>query len=593
MQDPDYLKRQAAVSQEADLQDAPEISASVRQEENLQDASAGTVSPFTGLTYYHNEEHAAGNYEIQNGIDVSKWDGNIDWAAVKKGGVQFAIIRASHRNTGDGQIVDDEKMSANMDGCDAQGIPYGAYIFSQAITRAEAVEEADRILGLISGRNVTLPVVMDYEIADAGVGRLADADLSKAEATEIAEAFCERIRSAGYQPMVYTDKDRLTEGIDGTALAENDGCPIWLANWNTRTSYQGPYDYWQYGYSSNVPGVSTDCDCDFRYIRTTADRTASFSGKSRYDTMQLIMDAAISENLFASGGTVGVASGADFPDALAASGFCGLAEAPLILTDPAGLSSQAESVIAKLNPSSIVLFGGEGAVSLNTEASLRNEFPGAKVTRISGDDRYRTADAIFENGKGWSNQAIIVNGENSADALSAAPYAYAAKCPIFLADAQNGLDAETRKAIRDGGFSSVLIAGGTGAVPAAVETQLREDTEGLPVLRFAGSSRYETCELIAEWAMGLTSDTVRPLVQMNAGNPSVATGNGFADALAGAAFCGRQSSVLLLADDLDGGMACISGTLAENASSVNKVSILGGTAAVAENVRKEIRIILG
>jgi putative cell wall-binding protein len=113
-----------------------------------------------------------------------------------------------------------------------------------------------------------------------------------------------------------------------------------------------------------------------------------------------------------------------------------------------------------LQPATIYLTGGSGAVSDNVKLTVKAMFPNASIQRFSGADRYETARDIYSDGSGWSSQAIVVDGSNYADALSIAPYAYAAKCPIFLSDRTSGLDSSSLKDILGGGFSSVILVGG-------------------------------------------------------------------------------------------------------------------------------------
>lgn len=217
-------------------------------------------SPLTGLTYTLRQ---SGN--VVNGIDVSYYNGNVNWEEVKAAGIDFVIIRCGYRGYGaEGNIAQDVKFESNIQGALAAGLNVGVYMFSQAITEEEAVEEAEYMLNLVDGYEVTLPLVMDYEYAPTGSsGRLYNADLSKSEATAICNAFIERIASAGYTPMIYANKSMLTNDIDGEALAEN--AMIWLANYTTDTTYGGPYQFWQYTESGSVDGISGNVDGNFYF----------------------------------------------------------------------------------------------------------------------------------------------------------------------------------------------------------------------------------------------------------------------------------------------------------------------------------------
>ena len=128
-------------------------------------------------------------YAIKKGIDVSTWNGTIDWKKVGDDGIEFAIIRGAYRGYGDqGTLVKDDKAAYNFEQAEKAGIPVGAYIFSQAVTEEEAVEEANYLLNIVKGYDITLPLVLDFEYASDGnglTGRLYNADLSVEEATAV------------------------------------------------------------------------------------------------------------------------------------------------------------------------------------------------------------------------------------------------------------------------------------------------------------------------------------------------------------------------------------------------------------------------
>lgn len=211
-------------------------------------------------------------YTVENGIDVSEWNGTIDWTKVKNTGIDFAIIRVAYRGYGSaGNLVTDKYVTANLKGAIEAGIPVGVYIFSQAITEKEAQEEADYILKQISGYNISLPVVIDFEYASDSsglVGRLYNAKLSKTAATNICMAFCKKVEAAGYTPMVYGNKDMFTNALNVSELSAS--YPIWLAHYTTATDYDGDYSYWQYG-TGTMDGISGSVDMNVRYIKEDAD----------------------------------------------------------------------------------------------------------------------------------------------------------------------------------------------------------------------------------------------------------------------------------------------------------------------------------
>ena len=223
-------------------------------------ANSTKKSIYTGKTYI-----VPAGKTITEGIDVSKWDGTINWSKVKAAGTDFAIIRAGYTGYGNGTLYADDTYATNMKNAAAVGMPVGVYIYSQATTTAEAKKEAQFCLNAVKGYSVKLPIVMDVEFAeDSGgyTGRLYKANLSKTQQTNICLAFCETVAAAGYTPMVYANRSMLTSNMNASTISAK--YPIWLANYTTSTSYTGDYSYWQYSETGIVNGISTAIDCNFR-----------------------------------------------------------------------------------------------------------------------------------------------------------------------------------------------------------------------------------------------------------------------------------------------------------------------------------------
>lgn len=236
-----------------------------------------TASAFTGSsnfmdkTYTHQDRFVSSG--IQQGIDVSYHNGTLDWSTIKAAGVDFAILRAAYRGYGtEGTLVRDAKFAEYMQGAMSQGIPVGAYIYSQAITTAEAVQEANYILNIVRGYSLDLPIVFDYEFAGVKSGRLDSAwssgKLNKSKMTDIALAFCDTIKNAGYDAMVYANKTFLSKNLDHEVI-ENAGYDVWLAHYTTNTNYTGDYKIWQYTSSGKISGIANKVfDCNFMYSGT-------------------------------------------------------------------------------------------------------------------------------------------------------------------------------------------------------------------------------------------------------------------------------------------------------------------------------------
>lgn len=230
-------------------------------------ASASYKSFLTGKTYT-----VPSTSKITNGIDVSKWNKTINWNKVKAAGIDFAIIRVGYRGIGNGKLYPDEidtgdlNYKKNIQGALAAGIPVGVYIYSQAITTAEARAEARYCIERIQGMNLTLPIVMDVEYYDNNSGRLAEAKLSKTAQTNICLAFAEECKAAGYSSMIYANRSMFETKMNVSQVEKQS--KIWLANYTTATSYSRDYDYWQYSATGIVNGISTVVDCNFGFNGT-------------------------------------------------------------------------------------------------------------------------------------------------------------------------------------------------------------------------------------------------------------------------------------------------------------------------------------
>ncbi len=234
---------------------------------SIQEADAAVTGSsngyVTGSTYSHNARFAG--YSVVNGIDVSSYQKIIDWEKVKADGIDFAFIRVGFRGYGDsGSLNTDGMYAKNLAGAAAAGVKVGVYFYSQAITVAEGIEEANYVLKLIQGYSFTLPVVIDYEYAGTGLGRLYNAKLSKRAATDICAAFCDTVEAAGYDAMIYANANMFNKQLYASELSAK--YQIWLAHYTTKTDYTGDYQYWQYSSSGTVSGITSGkVDCDFFY----------------------------------------------------------------------------------------------------------------------------------------------------------------------------------------------------------------------------------------------------------------------------------------------------------------------------------------
>lgn len=221
--------------------------------------------PYTGKNYTHNSRFDG--KEIKYAIDVSKYNGSINWNKVKADGIEYAMIRVGYRSFGsNSQLYEDPNFRQNIEGAINAGLKVGVYFYSQAITRAEANEEADFVVSRIKKYNITLPVAIDYEYASDGsglTGRLYNAKLSKKDATNVCKGFGSSVKAEGYVPMVYANKSMLQNQLNADELSSR--YTIWLSNYTTETSYTGEYSVWQYTSKGSVDGISGNVDCNFWY----------------------------------------------------------------------------------------------------------------------------------------------------------------------------------------------------------------------------------------------------------------------------------------------------------------------------------------
>lgn len=193
------------------------------------------------------------------GIDVSSHQGTIDWNAVSQDGIDSAMIRCGTRGYTEGSLFADETFYTNADGAQAAGIPFGVYFFSQAINKQEAIEEAEYVLELIQGMEISCPIAYDLEDMPSYNARAND--LSAEQITANAEAFCNRIKQAGYEVMIYGNQHDLSR-YDLEHLNEE----IWYAEYNgTQPTTSIPLVMWQYTSTGSVSGISTNVDLNILF----------------------------------------------------------------------------------------------------------------------------------------------------------------------------------------------------------------------------------------------------------------------------------------------------------------------------------------
>lgn len=210
------------------------------------------------------------NNSTTYGIDVSKWQGKIDWKKVKESGVEFAMIRVGYRSLKGGDLYEDPYAKYNLQQANANNIKVGVYFFSTAITKEEALEEARWVTQFIEPYSITYPVAYDYE--EYNNKNYRHYSLTKNERTDLAVVFLDYVKSKGYSSMFYNSSGHLKNNSQWNTSKLNEKCKIWVAQWvdnftsSSYASYSGPHDMWQYTARGKVPGIKGYVDMNVAYF---------------------------------------------------------------------------------------------------------------------------------------------------------------------------------------------------------------------------------------------------------------------------------------------------------------------------------------
>ena len=196
-------------------------------------------------------DEALPNGAVARGIDVSNFQGTIDWNQVKAAGIEFAILKV-----GPVYGKPDSTFERNATECERLGIPYGVYYYSYARSVADANKEADRTLAWLGGHHPSLPVY--YDLEDSYI--LEDSNFSKDKLAQIAQTFCNRMEAVGFKSGIYANLNWFNNYLNSPSL---NGYDHWVAQYNWRCDYAGSYSFWQYSSSGNVPGVTGSCDMNY------------------------------------------------------------------------------------------------------------------------------------------------------------------------------------------------------------------------------------------------------------------------------------------------------------------------------------------
>ena len=199
------------------------------------------------------------------GVDVSGYQGSIDWTAVKAAGADFAMVRVGFRGYGTGALVEDECFAQNAAGAADAGLTVGAYFYSQAVTEEEAAEEAQFVTDRLRNADIRGPVAYDLEFYTADEARTDH--LTGEQATRNALAFCRVIREEGYEPVVYMNLHWAGSMYGMEELAD---LPVWLAEYDALPALNRGITLWQYSESGTVDGIGGPVDLDLWFIKERA-----------------------------------------------------------------------------------------------------------------------------------------------------------------------------------------------------------------------------------------------------------------------------------------------------------------------------------
>lgn len=210
-----------------------------------------------GRIHYEDE-----NYRSENGIDVSLWQGNVDWNAVKADGIDFVLIRVGYMNYESGEVNFDFRYHEYLEGVQAAGIPFGLYFYSNAVTTEEALFEAESLVKLLGDAKPTLPIFYDWERTDREGDRTYEADAFMISA--ICRVFCDTVEEAGYESGVYLNSYLLQNDVRDDLLTNYR---IWMAEYDDAPTCTGQYEFWQYTNEGKVDGIQEQVDLDLRFVK--------------------------------------------------------------------------------------------------------------------------------------------------------------------------------------------------------------------------------------------------------------------------------------------------------------------------------------
>lgn len=230
-------------------------------------------------------------YTVRQGVDISRHDGKVNWKKVKKAGFDFVILRAAYRGYQTGILHIDEHFFDNISGATEAGLDVGVYVFSQAISEEEALEEAALVLSLIKEEKITLPVVFDPE--NIGWEDARTDNVTPEQFTRNTLVFCEHVKEAGYEPMVYANLTWQTMRLDMERISEYK---MWYADYGNTPKTPYHFDYWQHYSPKKVPGVQRKCDVNIMISRYEGEENNGQQA-TETTTVENAAEESVSEDL--------------------------------------------------------------------------------------------------------------------------------------------------------------------------------------------------------------------------------------------------------------------------------------------------------
>lgn len=255
-EDPDALPDRHVAVQETQALQETILEPTISETEPENPTIPPDPNPYDRYDFQYNRHNylLLQNLPSSAGVDVSAYQGEIDWNKVKASGIEFAIIRLGYRGYESGKMVEDKYAVANLEGARAAGLKVGAYFFSQALSIQETDEEIQFMLDILGERYLDMPIVLDWELPDP------DARTKYMDArtlTDIQRHFCGRMRDMGYQPMVYFNWHQ-SENL--YYLSDLEEYPFWLALYQDRMTFPWKVEMWQWTASGKVPGINGPVD---------------------------------------------------------------------------------------------------------------------------------------------------------------------------------------------------------------------------------------------------------------------------------------------------------------------------------------------